>query len=569
MKLTSKNALMVSLGHNSSALFYDGVNKPVGYEEERLNGLKSCSAFPILAIEKIIEEVGEKAFEGATLMVSHWFDSYDFANFKEKYFDAQYVSQLMKKYNMKNASLSGDFTHHDAHAYSSKAFLKYSLRKNHSYAIDGSMHYIVADGFGNKQEVLSIYKDDPQSPELKLLSRIYGYNNSLGLLYQYATSFCNMKENQDEYKFLGYEANILDVASEKDLQLILSTALAFSESYMSNFSKDPADFTFGSYINLHDLDVTKKSMYLFFHNVIKQIGRKDDTTTRIIIGHLIQTIVETILSKIIAVFEIKNVCLSGGCFYNVKLNNSILKNVSGYVCVIPLAGDQGAAIGLYERQIGAFDFDDLCYGNRNLRSDIKNSKRIIIAKSEEEFVATVITLLESNKIVNILTGSMEFGPRALCNTSTLALPTKVNVDYINKLNSRNTVMPMAPVILDFNVNALFDDKDAINRTVGSNDYMIMTHDFNDEAAASEKYAGVRHKYPDKSRYSGRPQIINSKSDKPIRKILTGVKSLCLINTSFNTHGTPILYSLGQCIFDFQKQNANDDLKINYLVVLDA
>jgi carbamoyltransferase len=267
----------------------------------------------------------------------------------------------------------------------------------------------------------------------------------------------------------------------------------------------------------------------------------------------------------------KNVTLSGGCFYNVKLNNSVLKNTNGFVCVIPLAGDQGAAIGMYAAQNGFFNFYDLCYGKRDFEYNkiLDENSRIMFFATEEAFVEKAVELLNEDKIVNIVNREMEFGPRALCNTSTLALPTQRNVDYINYINDRNTVMPMAPVVLYRNVLPLFDDKEMLDRVIGSNDYMIMTHDFSKDAVESDKYEGVMHIYPDKSGFSGRPQIVHSTTEKPIGKILDKVNALCLINTSFNTHGTPILFSAEDCINDFRKQCKKDRSQCNYLLILDA
>ncbi len=78
--------------------------------------------------------------------------------------------------------------------------------------------FIVADGFGNQQEVISIYRKDAANKQPKLIHRISGYQNSMGLMYQYATSYCGMKENQDEYKFLGYESMIMSVLNDAQLK---------------------------------------------------------------------------------------------------------------------------------------------------------------------------------------------------------------------------------------------------------------------------------------------------------------------------------------------------------------
>jgi len=91
--MENKAALMVTLGHNSSALFYDGTNKPIGYEEERLNGIKSSSAFPAKAISEIIINLPADALYGATLMISHWFNTFDMDKFPEKYFDHEFIEE--------------------------------------------------------------------------------------------------------------------------------------------------------------------------------------------------------------------------------------------------------------------------------------------------------------------------------------------------------------------------------------------------------------------------------------------------------------------------------------------
>ena len=44
------NYLLITLGHNSSALFVDSDDKVIGYEQERLSGIKSDSQFPMDAI---------------------------------------------------------------------------------------------------------------------------------------------------------------------------------------------------------------------------------------------------------------------------------------------------------------------------------------------------------------------------------------------------------------------------------------------------------------------------------------------------------------------------------------
>ena len=46
--------LLISLGHNASAIF-TSKNVTIGYEQERLDGIKSSSQFPYDAISEIIK----------------------------------------------------------------------------------------------------------------------------------------------------------------------------------------------------------------------------------------------------------------------------------------------------------------------------------------------------------------------------------------------------------------------------------------------------------------------------------------------------------------------------------
>jgi predicted NodU family carbamoyl transferase len=98
--------------------------------------------------------------------------------------------------------------------------------------------------------------------------------------------------------------------------------------------------------------------------------------------------------------------------------------------------------------------------------------------------------------------------------------------------------------------------------------MIITYDYDDDNLLNQGYKGAMHKYPNGIGYSGRPQMVHRNSNSPVRDILCRVDSLCLINTSFNTHGNPILFTLDECIADFKKQIKQDKKEINWLIVYD-
>ena len=195
--------LVLSLGHNSSSILVDDNKILCGYEEERFSGIKSDSHFPIksmLAIRKFFPEEFENI---NNIYISHWETYGDVTKMSKKHFNEDQLNTIFNNNVPKIISHNSPmFTHHDAHMVASKI-----------YAEKDTDNYIVADGFGNFNEVLSIYSRD------QLIFRAHGYGKSLGLWYQYTTAFLGLKMNQDEYKLLGYEAHIQKVISKCELSI--------------------------------------------------------------------------------------------------------------------------------------------------------------------------------------------------------------------------------------------------------------------------------------------------------------------------------------------------------------
>lgn len=588
------NYLLLTLGHGSSAIFVDCDNgnsqgvEVIGYEQERLSGIKSDSQFPIDAINEIRKHVACEKFKGCTALISHWFNLHE-DDIKagviqpSKYFTPNDISWLFEIGVKEIKSMTFDFTHHDAHAYSAYAFYKYyaNLATN-SHA---PLHVIVADGFGNNEEVLSVYETDSTATKpLQLLHRAYGYNQSLGLLYQYATSYVGMKENQDEYKFLGYEPMIYTVLDANSINKLYSLADSTSfnlfNEIMQNTKRIEAN---GTIINFEKLKSTKEHFYCIFDEVIKEISDSIEVTSdeaRTIIAFFVQYIVEKVMKLIVREFGMQNVIVVGGCFYNVKLNNSILKNTDGYFCAMPLAGDQGAAVGLLEKEGIQFPFDTLAIGKRNFynaRKLVNNHKfRAHIhycetnSTNELHFYADVIAEDISNgKMVNVVNGNMEFGPRALCNTSTLFLPTAENAKKNNRMNGRNEVMPFAPVCTVSNAKRLFGPE--LDRVIGSDRFMICTHEYDDKPYTNH-YAGVMHQVPLMTKFTGRPQVVRPCTfmNGVLDRVQRATDYQCIVNTSFNVHGQPIVFNLSQILnnFEYQCNNCkanNEELPELYII----
>lgn len=570
-----KNYLLITLGHNSSAIFVDNSSFEeteksciIGYEEERLSRIKADSQFPIDAINEIKYNVGLNRMKGCEILISHWFN-FTGAETPNKYITLQDINML-KEISTNIKLVNKDFTHHDAHAYSAYEFRDYFKKQEGNIPV----YCIVADGFGNNEEVLSIYRRDTgKKPEL--VKRFYGYEKSLGLFYQYATSFVGMKENQDEYKFLGYEAHISEAFDDAEIRILAEESDKIVEVFKNMYSTNDAKMVFtgicGREINYDKLAKTKEEWHKLFADILTKLGFDNGAFTtpaaRVAIAFVIQRTVEKVINCIVASFGIKYLCLAGGLFYNVKLNNSILTSltdVDGNLSIMPLAGDQGAAIGMYaaEEDTPQFPFRTLAIGTRRLYNINKfaDNENIFVEQipqasdkeSIKRLVSEIADHIANGRIVNIVYGNMEFGPRALCNTSSVFLPNAELTAENNANNKRNEVMPCAPVCTPFAAANLFS-KDELERVIGSLNFMVCTLHYS--KPHSNMYNGVMHNETLSMKYTGRPQIVQV--DSFIHMLLSRVQNItdmkCLVNTSFNNHGNPIVFDTADIISNHKMQ----------------
>lgn len=546
-------ALLLSLGHNSSAIYTDGTDV-IGYEQERLDRIKSSSSPPLEAISEIARY---KDLKNVPVFVTHWFDG--FKNLAHNKYTAG-LGDLLIDHPVKTHDKS--FTHHDAHAWSSLSFFRHYYDDTHGYDMAWPkypVHYIVADGFGNNQEVFSIYKSDYKGKTLEKIHSVHGYGSSLGLMYQYATKFCGMKMNQDEYKFLGYESKIEYCLSNDQIHLISSETQTIVEMLLVKFDEANKDVAIlDDLINLNALHGVQLWWEVVFGGLLSRLGIWDKTSNfaRIAIAYFVQNIIERCLLRVVAAFNIRNLVLSGGIFYNVKLNHVLAEAVRGKFCVVPLAGDQGASIGFYEKFVGHFNWDTLAIGNRKIDPRIMHnpSNNIWGFEDKADLLSFLFEKISSGQICNLVTDKMEFGPRALGNTSSLFLPWSHLADANNKMNARNEVMPFAPMIAEESMETVF--KDTYNKVVGSNRFMILTHDYMDDPKPFT--AGVYHKYPLIPVYSGRPQVLSSKD--LLHPLLLNLEKYShgnlLTNTSYNYHGEPIVFRPSEILNTHRKQMEN-------------
>jgi carbamoyltransferase len=144
----------------------------------------------------------------------------------------------------------------------------------------------------------------------------------------------------------------------------------------------------------------------------------------------------------------------------------------------------------------------------------------------------IAALLATGKVVGIVQGRSESGPRALGNRSVLAHPGLPGMrERINlMMKQREPFMPFAPAILKDQVVNWFIESD-------ESPYMMFTYRVRPERAA--EIGAVLHRDG-----TARLQTVSASDNPLLHAILTAFERRTglpmLLNTSFNLHGLPII-----------------------------
>lgn len=153
-------------------------------------------------------------------------------------------------------------------------------------------------------------------------------------------------------------------------------------------------------------------------------------------------------------FQTDNICLSGGSFLNCNVNSRILKESRfKSVHLFPACSDDGLSVGsalfvahaVLRAPRQHYQPQDICYLGKDISSVPTDVQRVAQA------VAT-------GKIVGLMQGRSEFGPRALGNRSLLADPRNFhNRELLNFLiKKREWFRPFAPSVLAEKSSEWFD-----------------------------------------------------------------------------------------------------------------
>ena len=232
----------------------------------------------------------------------------------------------------------------------------------------------------------------------------------------------------------------------------------------------------------------------------------------------------------------ENLYYSGGCALNINLNSLIIKSgLFKNVYIPPCCSDTGLAIG------GAAIIEFLRGNKIKKHSAYQNSIGISngkVNKLSQVLVDDVCKHIYEKKVVGVCIGNAESGPRALGHRTLLALPTQDMFEKVSMgIKKREWFRPLAPIITESRAKDIFEDykKNEINK------FMLLSYKI--KKRWQKEIAGVCH-----IDNTARPQIIEDGDRETIhiQQILECMWEKyhipCLINTSFNGKGEPIVHT---------------------------
>ncbi|MBT5144761.1 MAG: carbamoyltransferase [Gemmatimonadetes bacterium] len=380
---------------------------------------------------------------------------------------------------------------------------------------------------------------------------------SPGDFYSYATCMLGYKRNRHEGKITGLAA-LADPADfyEKiqDLLAVDVERASFSSS-VSAFRNTRERRPHVIFERMARWAFTGK---LWDPLLVRELERRCAGATPAQIAAAVQQVVEDRIVELASYWATKTarrkICLAGGVFANVKINQRIaeLPQVDE-VYIHPNMGDGGLSLGAAllgagtAGRIARQTIDDVFLGPEFSDDEIEAAlvEAGVAYERDDDIESRIAAHLHQGGIVARFDGRMEYGPRALGNRTIIAPPTDPSInDWLNKRLNRTEFMPFAPAVLAEDAPHIFDNYSETQALK----FMTITMDVKPEWI--EKAPAVCHVDG-----TARPQLLDPVTTPSFYKVVRAYKELSglplLINTSYNMHEEPIVCTPQDAIRAFQ------------------
>ncbi|QDQ09678.1 carbamoyltransferase [Streptomyces spectabilis] len=418
--------------------------------------------------------------------------------------------------------------------------------------------FLVSDG---RAERLSSVMGEVRDGEIRLFEKSsISVNHSLALLFGEITRYLGFMPNNDEYKVMGLAA-FAEPPSENPL-LRHVAALHEDGRYALALANDPSGSR-GYYPLLDRLFGGDER-------------RREETEFRATVAAAAQQMVEVVtehqLRALEAGSDLDRLIYEGGLALNCVNNSKLLENSRFTDIHVSFgASDPGVAIGaaVYagrlkgrSRSVPATPYLGPSYSDGQLLGALRDrADRVDWTELDEEAVAEqTAKLLTEKNVVGWFQGRAEYGPRALGNRSILANPGFADIkDIINtRVKHREPFRPFAPVVLESDAARVFD----MGKKAAS---PYMTFVFPVRPEFHDVIPGAMHVDG-----TSRVQTVTAESNPKLAELLRVFTELtdvpCLVNTSFNVAGEPIVCSPGDALDCFLHTEIDHLVLGRFLVV---
>lgn len=527
-------------GSHNGAIAFNIDNNFYVIEAERFLGYKN-SGFcqyksiprPDIAIKQILEFIDRrfnvKEFDECVTSYTH---SVITENGQNKYMKYEEIIPC-KKYIT-------HLTHHQLHAYS--IFYQSPYKNNIIISFDGGGN----DGFFN----IYLWSKDMESPEL-LEQHPYDLGSSYMAFGHYLDAI--KLENDLSEGNLVYSGKLMGLCG---YGTVIKEWIPFFEEYYkvnTNLGMPVEDrmkklgmnigINFDTNDRLKDkiaYDVAATSQYVFEKITIdcinNVINKYDDSYA---------------------------ICMTGGCALNVLLNTSIKKRYNKRVFVSPNSSDCGIALGGLFYACRPNEPVNIIYSGIDCL-DIDSIGSYTYEKSynhDVEYSASnkhIAKLLCDGKIIGVIKGGSEHGPRALGNRSILCDPTYPDMKNIlnSKVKHREWYRPFAPVVQYEKANLYFDILE---------DSPYMSFAFNVKEKFHKLLSSITHVDG-----TARVQTLDKKNNPWLYDLLEEVEKInnfpILLNTSFNINGKPIVSTIQEAFYLLDNTSLDGVLISNTLIM---
>lgn len=381
---------------------------------------------------------------------------------------------------------------------------------------------VTCDGRGDFQSltVSAVNRD-----EVRVLQRETSAD-SLGFFYGRIAALLGFRANDQEGKVTGLAAH----GDPGPARALIERMIAFKDGHVRG--------QFGDYFQPKYDGYSKR--------LLAEVARFQPEDIAAAAQEHLESILKSVVRRWMAHVGSTNLCLSGGVFANVRLNQ-VLAELPGVkqTYVLPPMGDVGLplqAAAVESRRRGARLFSPVhmdlgpdadADADTLLDTCIANGYKVHFDEVEHR----MIDLFARGMVIGTYRGRMEFGPRALCNRSILCRTGDKSLTMaLNDRLKRSDFMPFGPVIAQGVADKALKgwSKDDI-----SSRFMTITYRCSDRFR--EVSPAVVHVDG-----TARPQVVNEAQDPFMHSLLMRwygrSGELGLVNTSFNAHEEPIACS---------------------------